>query len=45
MWREDCGCSVSASSGRIEGRIIGNVDRVRGEVVARFVLLKFRLTA
>ena len=45
MRGKDCGRIVSANYDRIYGRTIRKVDEVRGEVVARFVLLKFRLTA
>jgi hypothetical protein len=38
MRRKDCGCIASANDDRIDGRTIRNVDGVRGEVVARFVL-------
>jgi hypothetical protein len=44
MRRKDCGFIVSGSDGRIDGGMIRDVDEVRGEVVARSVLLKFRLT-
>jgi hypothetical protein len=45
MRRKGRGCIVSESYDRTDGGTIRNVDEVRGEVVARFVLLKVRLTA